>query len=390
MSAMPLSTEHVPALDGLRGIAILLVLVHMFMIPQPEGVSGGIGMGMLEVIGTSGWIGVQLFFVLSGYLITGALLDTQQARHYFLNFYARRTLRIFPLYYGILIAAFIVRPIFFVKPLALNETAHNQVWLWTYLYNWAHHAGHEVEGFSHFWSLAVEEQFYLIWPLVVWHMRAGRVVKLCLALIAAAFAIRVGLRFADVNPRAIYMWTFCRMDALAAGAAVAAWIRLPGNAPAKGRAAPGWARPSIGCLVVALLLVPSFGQNSFVMDSVGMTLLSIGFAGAVYYASRLPAGAHALLNWAPLRLAGRYSYGAYVFQLPLGTFVLTHAIPFLPGANLGVLPLIYVVLAIAATFALAVVSYHGFEVRFLNLKRKIPRSWLEPADGSGAPPLPES
>ena len=377
MSDEPLSASHVPALDGLRGIAILLVLVHMFLIPQPEGVSPAMGSGILETVSKSGWIGVQLFFVLSGYLITGALLDTQNARRYFLNFYVRRTLRIFPLYYGILIAAFVIRPFFFVKPLGLNETAHNQIWLWTYLYNWVHHAGREVQGFSHFWSLAVEEQFYLIWPLVIWHMRAARVVRVCIALIVTAFLIRVGLRFEGVNPRAVYMFTVCRMDALAAGAAVAAWIRLPA-AERVMRPSFGWLPVGVACLVAGLVLLPFFDQNSMVMDSIGMTLLSVGFASAVYQAGQVSVSAHPVLGWAPLRLAGRYSYGAYVFQLPLGIFVLSHAVPYLPGAGAGLLPVVYLVIAIVATFALAVLSYHAFELRFLELKSRIPRAWLAP------------
>lgn len=378
MSARALSAAHVPALDGLRGLAILLVLIHMFAIPQPTGVSPAPGMGLLSIVSQGGWIGVQLFFVLSGYLITGGLLDTQNARRYFLNFYVRRTLRIFPLYYGILLAAFVIRPLLIIKPLGLNATAHNQIWLWTYLYNWAHHAGHEVLGFSHFWSLAVEEQFYLIWPLVVWRTPAARVVQICLALIVAALAIRVGLRLGGVNPRAVYMFTVCRMDALAAGAAVAAWIRLPAAARRIAAPALGWSRIGVGCLLTALALVPFFDQNSMVMDSIGMTLLSIGFASAVYRAGRFPSAAHRVIGWAPLRLAGRYSYGAYVFQLPLGTFVLSHAIPFLPGGPEGMLPLVYLLFATVATFAVAAVSYHAFEVRFLNLKKKIPRGWLEP------------
>src|SRR5689334_23882729 len=84
----------------------------------------------------TGWIGVQLFFVLSGFLITGNLLDSQGSPNYYQSFFARRVLRIFPLYYGVLIVRFLLLPHFVELPQTMTDSAHNQIWLWTFLVNW--------------------------------------------------------------------------------------------------------------------------------------------------------------------------------------------------------------------------------------------------------------
>src|SRR4051812_39004746 len=96
----------IPALDGLRGIAILLVLFHHFTIYRPD---RGLDKWLAN-IPAAGWIGVDVFFVLSGFLITGILLDARDRRHYFRNFYARRALRIFPLYYLVVFVGLILLP----------------------------------------------------------------------------------------------------------------------------------------------------------------------------------------------------------------------------------------------------------------------------------------
>jgi len=156
-------------LDGLRGVAILLVLFLHFIIgqgvPAPSVLVDWWFIGIVR----AGWMGVDLFFVLSGFLITGILLDTKGSRHYFRQFYTRRVLRIFPLYYGSLVLFLILLPTLFPDDQVLHDLHADAVWFWTYLYN----VKVAAAGFTpssalgHFWSLAVEEQFYLIWPIVV-------------------------------------------------------------------------------------------------------------------------------------------------------------------------------------------------------------------------------
>ncbi len=123
---------HLPGLDGIRGLAILLVMTVHF-------IGGAVAETPLQKFfvkaAVHGWMGVDLFFVLSGFLITGILLGSKNKPRYFRNFYARRALRIFPLYYVVLIALFLILPLL-VKPSPLLEIARShQIWLWTYTSN---------------------------------------------------------------------------------------------------------------------------------------------------------------------------------------------------------------------------------------------------------------
>jgi len=154
--------SHIPALDGLRGLAVVLVLlVHFVGNTQPWTAFDR----LLVKASNYGLYGVDLFFVLSGYLITGILHDSKGSSHALRNFYMRRVLRIFPLYCGVLLLLFhALRLAPSIYPPALEESARHQGWLWSYTANvfialrgaWA------LPYVSHFWSLAIEEHFYLL------------------------------------------------------------------------------------------------------------------------------------------------------------------------------------------------------------------------------------
>jgi peptidoglycan/LPS O-acetylase OafA/YrhL len=342
---------HMPALDGLRGIAILLVLAHGFDVIQTRGGPGH----HLDIALDVGWIGVQLFFVLSGFLITGILLDTRSSPHYFRTFWIRRALRIFPLYYAVLAIAAIC--------------GASSIYLWTYTSNFAAPLGHAQPVFPHFWSLAVEEQFYFVWPLVVWLVARRGVIALGVALSALAIASRIYVRH-HWGEEAAYMFTPCRMDALAIGAFTAGLIRTDrlrrfvANRNATGLGIIG------GTVLLGGAVIGHVSRTAAPMQVDGYTILAIGFA-VLLVGALPPHGMPArLLSWSPLRRIGTYSYGMYVFHAPLHILVglpLLERLQWKQGSAFGIA---YMIGATLCTLALAALSYHLYESRFLALKKR--------------------
>jgi peptidoglycan/LPS O-acetylase OafA/YrhL len=366
---------HLPALDGLRGMAVLMVLVfHFAHLDRP----GGAAQRWLLGATGAGWAGVDLFFVLSGFLITGILLDARGARGYFRAFYLRRVLRIFPLYYAYLAVLFWVVPR--LAP-GLEVKGETQGWLWSYLGNvlFAREGSFAASPYTaHFWSLAVEEQFYLAWPLVVWVLPRRALAAACLALVAGAFALRWGIHRTTFNATAAYVLTPCRMDALALGALMAVAGREPAAWPAVRRAAP-WVLAAAAAVVAMVWAVRGafFGGDPSVQVW-AFTPLAAGFAALLVLAVDAPreAALSRALRARPLAVAGRYSYGLYVLHYPvfmaleaagLSAAVLADA----TGSWwLGVAG--FVLIAGVATFAAALLSWHLLERRCLAWKDLFP------------------
>ena len=201
--------RHIPALDGLRGCAVLMVIVFHFF----QEAAGHAGSSILRAsfIGSTG---VDLFFVLSGFLITGILIRSKGGPHFIRNFYARRSLRILPLYFGFLLFSATLLP-------ALTGDPRPSWMYWVFLQNvgmtfsdLASLSGTPV----HLWSLAVEEHFYLFWPFLVLAFSGNRLVRVLVFLIAGALALRIALIASGIG---VGMFTPVRMDTLAAGAVVA-------------------------------------------------------------------------------------------------------------------------------------------------------------------------
>jgi peptidoglycan/LPS O-acetylase OafA/YrhL len=356
------------ALDGLRGTAVLAVLVchYSFLLPKTPAVDAL----------ANGWAGVDLFFVLSGFLITGILLDSRGGPNYFRNFYARRALRIFPLY-------FVFLAVVLLSSLAWNSGTFDpmlwkaQPWLWTYTANYWMAAQPTwnpwTEVLIPLWSLSVEEQFYLVWPMVVYRFSSRALVRICFGVFAGALVLRLILTAAHVEIFPIYIMTPTRADALAAGALVALLIRQP-DGEQRARKLAG--RAGIVSIVVLSCITPGFNPVAHPwLAAVLFSVLAILFASLLVWAidARALRGlANRFYSHPVLRTVGGYSYGIYVLHLPL-LYVATWAFkrwgfydPMQPTWGTGAALIAASAMLCALT---AFASFHLLERPFLKLKR---------------------
>jgi peptidoglycan/LPS O-acetylase OafA/YrhL len=342
--------RHVLALDGTRGIAIILVMAfHLWRGP----------------VTALGWSGVDLFFVLSGFLITGILWDSRLEQDRARSFYIRRALRILPLYYGVLFAVFVVRPALgWAHRLDDLALAHEQIWYWTYLCDWRIALNHPpaFTFLTHFWTLSIEEQFYLVWPLIVWRCSRRTMLGVASAVAVGALLLRIAIVTSTTIPDSAYALAPCRLDGLAVGAIIALGLRGPGGVAALRR----WVIPAAlsGAVIVAALALirPSVRFVDPGMMTIGFTALDWAFAGLVLTAATVRSR---LLEFGALRAAGRYSYGLYVYH-PIVMWWIVRHVPSLEqsqwrsaaGGALG-------------SIVLAYASYHLYESQFLRLKDRL-------------------
>ena len=198
----------------------MVLAVHSFYYSGPSQAGR-----VMDSVARAGWIGVTLFFVLSGFLITGILLDTRDREHFLRDFYARRALRIFPLYFAFLAVYLFVVP---QLPYASDRLAQppTSFYYWTYLANmqeWLSGIAATASPLGPLWSLAVEEQIYLVWPFLILLVAGPRLPTVWVTLAGASVAWRVWTRFAAQSIEASYAWSPANLEAFAAGALVA-WL----------------------------------------------------------------------------------------------------------------------------------------------------------------------
>jgi peptidoglycan/LPS O-acetylase OafA/YrhL len=362
---------HIPALDGLRGLAIGLVMVSHFIFRQLFADES-----TYRVV-QSGWLGVDLFFVLSGFLITGILSDSSaRAEGYWSRFYRRRVLRILPLYYFSVVLVWLT--------VLLVEKAPDRLqgydsfgWFFAFAPNlamalkgdWLYHS--HVFSLNHMWSVAVEEQFYLIWPLIVRFLPQRWLLLLCALLVHFSVDLR---HWTDTEfggnggwTLASYMLPYCRMDGLAAGSFIAVLLRL------------GWQQfvPFDRWAVRILLLwsgwrmldAVAFGSTQYLG-----TLSALTFASLLYLALNPHPSAlvRRICENAFLRHLGQYSYGLYVFhelfkigwERGFGHWLLSS------GWHPAAIQISFVLLAFGGSYLAARASWALIERPFLRLKER--------------------
>ena len=354
-------------LDGVRGIAILLVLLFHLELSYPTGAPRLLFAPLLI-----GWSGVDLFFVLSGFLITGILIDTRDCRNYFSSFYMRRVLRIMPLY---LLAVFVYFAV--ALPLAHHfghwqtRDGSAQVWFWLHLSNWPPAFGTVVPFIGHFWSLSVEEQFYLAWPLVVLLVRPTRLIYVCCGVIVGALALRV----AFVHSSFVYYLTPFRMDALGVGGLVAAIVKDKLWCKAVQARVRWIALANIAILLAIMALARSPRPFHPWMSTLGYTCFALSYGCLVFSASS-QAGSESWLavqlRRPFLRAFGKYSYAIYVFHPAVMAFLDNVRLRIsrgLPAYGQTALAILCMVASVAVSYATARVSWNLLEKRCLAFKR---------------------
>lgn len=376
------SRGHLAVLDGVRGLAILLVLVHHQTIMGATTTFDRIAFRLTDL----GWCGVDLFFVLSGFLITGILFDSKGANAYFRNFYVRRTLRIFPLYYAVVFLSLVVLPRFPQwEPLLLHRPlpeSGDGFAYWFYVSNFLFASrddfAHPLLGGS--WSLAIEEQFYLLWPLVVWRLGRTALMRISAALVCAAFLLRLGLLQAGAHPIDPYVLPFARMDTLAVGAFIALAYRSEGGLSRLKAAA--WAIGPIALVIVLAIWRGDTGNERWAgraMQMWGYTALALGFGSFLVAALTAPAKGRLarILSGPLLRAFGKYSYAIYLTHFPLQVFIErrwfqpTSPIPDFFGSQVPA-QIVFFLVAMAAALGAGWASWHLYEKHFLALKRYFP------------------
>lgn len=373
------SAYYIP-LDGLRAIAVILVFFQHY------------GAGRVWLFGW-GWAGVDVFFVLSGFLITGILYDSQHKPHRYRDFYIRRTLRIFPLYYAVWAMLLILTPIalwqwnwrwalwpaylgnyarFFFLHVPGNPYRFDRITFGPRVQNWFGGPMHLYIG--HFWSLCVEEQFYLVWPLVVYQVRRREtLLKICMAVILLMPVLRwllsTTLPASLLHMELLYRSLPTRLDALLIGGAIALSLRGSQQTLLRRMRRPLLGVSALLFLVLyvvstKVLLLPLEGSASSWIAITGFTLIDL-FAAALILESIHPGSfLGRILSVRPLQALGTISYGFYVYHDLFHDFYAYVAMRYFRQYAYPVT----MAIAFSSTLVIATLSYRLLERPLLKLK----------------------
>jgi peptidoglycan/LPS O-acetylase OafA/YrhL len=333
-----------------------------------------------------GWFGVDLFFVLSGYLITGILLDTRDHAGYFRSFIARRALRILPLYYAVLILVTIALLGGFI-----DGSSGALPYFWTYLQNWLRLDGetYRIKMLAHFWSLAIEEQFYLFWPLLIWILPRRAIGWMCGGVVLAAAGARLLIpAIGSAESGAMYFLTPTRMDALAAGGLLAVAFRSDWLMVRIRLVAPVLVGLSIAVIAVITSKLGHFRPEDALTVTVGLSANTLLFVAviALSMTTNFDGRWRRTLRHRRLAYLGQISYGAYVFHWPV--MVLTAKFWRFSHFGFFASQLLYWMVTFTVTFVVAGLSYRFFERPLLRLKDRFVTRAARPAGPDGNLPSP--
>lgn len=345
--------KYYKELDGVRAVAALMIMVcHFFLYANSQN-NFFLALKKISVFGQTG---VSLFFVLSGFLISRILLNTKKEKYYFRNFYVKRILRIFPLYYSFLFFYY------YGLPIILSEEVYpfsEQKYFWVYLQNIARTFEWKSEGPVHFWSLAVEEHFYFFWPILVFFFSTTRIVQIIIAIVILAFLCRVILLQYDLS---VYYFTLTRVDELAIGAFLALLEK-------QGKLCEKNARYFLAIFLsifipLVFIWVYYTGKGNVTIQATKYILQSLIFFSFIGWVISVKEKNtfRKILSIKLLSFAGMISYGLYVFH-PI-CFQLVNRFLWVEYS------LVNFLMSFVITFIIATLSYYFLELPFLRFKKK--------------------
>jgi len=360
--------SRMPALDGLRGTAILIVLCTHFY--EYKGIAPYLDATPFRLLWRLvhfGWCGVDLFFVISGFLITSILLNTKESTGYFKSFYGRRAVRIFPLYFLCLFLYYHVPlSIFRIAP-GLPHSTH-EIWFWSYLANWKIPQWQSDE-LGLFWSLCVEEQFYFIWPLVIWFTSKRTLPWVCLGMMGVSLAAGIGFEFAGLPRLYVFLASVPRAEGIILGSLLAWLVRqswLPRVTDQLKLALPA----SFGLMFLCALDPPYF-RGLYTLE---ISIAAVSWSALLLHCYANPESLAARsMRCSLLRSVGKYSYAIYVLHAWVMYYVFQYGVP-LVKTYLPSKPALLAVFALQLCFSYLAgfLSWHLFEKHFLRLKKYFP------------------
>jgi peptidoglycan/LPS O-acetylase OafA/YrhL len=359
-----------PYLDGLRGVAVLCVVAfHAFShFLNPVLAQNRPGILFFTSIPDFGSLGVDLFFVLSGFLITRILFKTKKASNYYSSFFARRALRILPLYYTVLFILLYLSPRLVAEPWF---NAH-QFWYWFYLQNWMIAACTIPNPLTHFWSLAIEEQFYLIWPFFIRRSVQREILVLGLLSWPLISLLRAYYYWGtDLNATEITLNTFVRLDRFLLGAALAAFLDLYPRHKHLYRGALSLMLVSGAGLLYAKYA--DLGYNARCALSLALTpIFAVALLALSQNKSATALRSRAGLNSPALRSLGQFSYGIYVLHYPIDHFTYSSFMnhPWIQSQIPELQRFLFFLLSLVTSYGLARLTWVLLEQPFLNLKTR--------------------
>jgi len=360
-SQTDVTKRHIPQLDGIRGLAIILVISFHYW-------------GNIPIF-SFGWCGVDLFFVLSGYLITSRLIALQQQKNSLQKFYINRALRILPLYYLVLIIFYIGFSLLVKKQNFYLFNFYNHSWLSFVLFfqNWSliFYNGVKENFLDHFWSLAVEEQFYLAWPFFLYlFWQKKYFFKLIFTIVISIIIVRTALYINHpgiLDYKYYFYNSFCRMDGFLIGGCLYIFQKHRNN-----KLPSFYYLTAFVIIIAGIFLTGNANGNNPFLSTIGYSLIAVTFAGLIEYATN---SSNKLLstifNYPWIKFTGKISYGLYIFHLiVLRSLQLRIENWFLKSGNFNEEAAngISLFVCLIISYAVSVLSYFYFESYFLKRK----------------------